>query len=227
MGYDGHVASKRNYDDGCAMAQALNLVGERWALLVVRELVLGPKRFTDLRKDMPGISSNVLSQRLDELEQAGVVQRRRLAPPANAWVYELTDWGHDLEPIIGHLGRWGARSPHLARGASLSVNSFVLSLRNMFDPAAADGVDVSIQLRLGDHHFHAEVADNAIEVSPGDATAPAATLESDPNILAAVFYDSLDLAEAVKAGDVSIEGDDQAVARFLTLFHLPEPAPLG
>src|SRR6185437_13211742 len=113
------MTTRRSYGDPCGVARALNLVGERWALLVIRELLLGPKRFTDLRTGLPGVSPNVLSQRLDELERVAVVRRRKLAPPAGSWVYELTDWGHDLEPIILDLGRWGARSPFLDRDAEL------------------------------------------------------------------------------------------------------------
>src|SRR5688572_21078405 len=99
----------RSYEDGCAAAHALDIVGERWALLVVRELLLGPKRFTDLRTGLPGISPNVLASRLGELERTAVVRRRRLMPPAGSWVYELTPWGRELEPIILGLGHWGAR----------------------------------------------------------------------------------------------------------------------
>src|SRR6266516_1629899 len=99
------TVTKRSYDDGCAAAHALDLVGERWALLIVRELVLGPKRFTDLRAGLPSISPNVLTQRLSELEQAAIVRRRKLAPPAGAWVYELTKWGLELEPVVIALGR--------------------------------------------------------------------------------------------------------------------------
>src|SRR5918997_5673996 len=105
------MATMRTYCDGCAAAHALDLVGERWALLVVRELLLGPKRFTDLRAGLPSASPNVLAQRLRELEEAGVVRRRKLPPPAASRVYELTDWGMELEPVIIGLGRWGARSP--------------------------------------------------------------------------------------------------------------------
>src|SRR5437867_13400571 len=101
-------ASKRSYDDGCAAAHALDLIGDRWALLVVRELVLGPKRFTDLRAGLPRISPNVLTQRLEELERTAIVRRRKLAPPAAAWVYELTEWGTQLEPVIAALGRWAS-----------------------------------------------------------------------------------------------------------------------
>src|ERR1700716_1634068 len=101
----------RNYEDGCAAAHGLALIGERWALLVVRELLLGPKRFTDLRAGLAGISPNVLTQRLEEMERAAIVQRRKLAPPGAAWVYELTEWGQQLEPVVKALGRWASRSP--------------------------------------------------------------------------------------------------------------------
>src|ERR687895_1683904 len=131
---------RRTYDDGCAAAHALDLIGERWALLVVRELVLGPKRFTDLRAGMPHASPNVLAQRLRELEGAGVVRRRKLPPPAASRVYELTEWGMELEPVILGLGRWGARSPSKPSDAAIGVDSLILSFRTMFDPQAAEGL---------------------------------------------------------------------------------------
>src|SRR5918997_6974707 len=137
----------RTYGDMCGIARALDVIGERWALLVVRELVLGPKRFTDLRVGLPNASPNVLSQRLRELEAAGVVRRRRLPPPAASKVYELTDWGKELEPVIIRLGRWGARSPSKPRDAVLGVDSLILSFRTMFDPLAADGLEATYELR--------------------------------------------------------------------------------
>jgi DNA-binding HxlR family transcriptional regulator/putative sterol carrier protein len=219
------MTTKRSYDDGCAGAHALDLVGERWALLIVRELLLGPKRFTDLRTGLPGISPNVLSQRLEELERVAVVRRRKLAPPAGAWVYELTDWGKELGPIIIELGRWGARSPWLPRDNPLSVDSLILSLRTMFDPNAAAGFIASYELRFGEDRFHAEVAGDRFNIARGSAGQPDAIIEADPNTLAALAYDSRDLAEAVRSGDLHIEGDKSAVERFLTLFSLPEPAP--
>ncbi len=121
------MARVRTYDDGCAAAHALDLVGERWALLVVRELLLGPKRFTDLRSGLPNASPNVLAQRLRGLEAAGVVRRRKLPPPAASRVYELTEWGKDLEPVIISLGKWGVRSPSKPRDTELGVDSLVLS----------------------------------------------------------------------------------------------------
>src|SRR5664280_3782578 len=163
------MAIMRSYHDACGMAHALDLVGERWALLVVRELVLGPKRYTDLRADLPGISTTVLAHRLDELEQTGVVRRRRLAPPAGSTVYELTDWGQELEPVIRQLGRWGARSPTRRREAHLSAAGLVLWLRTNYQPDGSDGFAATIELRLGEDRFTATVRDGQLAVVRGGA----------------------------------------------------------
>lgn len=217
------MTGKRSYDDRCAGAHALNLIGERWALLIVRELLLGPKRFTDLRAGLPGISPNVLTQRLEELEQAAVLRRHRLPVPAAAWVYELTPWGHELEHIIIQLGRWGARSPALPRGAPLSVDSLILSFRAMFDPSAATGLEASYELRFGRDRFHAEIRDGRLDLARGGAERPDAIIESDAETLAAVVYDGHKLSEALRTGNLKIEGDRSAARRLLTLFSLPEP----
>src|SRR5450432_1419659 len=129
------MAGKRSYSDPCGIARALDLVGERWALLVVRELLFGPKRFTDLRAGIPDVSADVLGRRLRELEQTGVVQRRKLAPPAGSWVYELTDWGYELEAVVVALGRWGSRSPAHRVDGELGVDSLALAFRADFEPA--------------------------------------------------------------------------------------------
>ena len=218
------MATARTYDDGCAAAHALDLVGERWTLLVVRELLLGPKRFTDLRAGLPGLSPNVLAQRLRKLEQAGVVRRRKLPPPAASRIYELTDWGEELEPVVISLGRWGARSPLRPRDAALGVDSLVLSLRTMFDPRAAKGIKASYELRLGEDVFRAEVADDRFEIARGNAEGPDATIEADPATLAALIYGGRELPEALRSGEVEIGGDEEAAGRLLTLFPLPEPA---
>src|SRR3712207_6281242 len=128
------MATARTYGDGCQIAHGLDLVGERWALLVVRELLLGPKRFTDLKKGLPNASPNVLSQRLRELEQAGVVRRDKLPPPAGSRVYALTDWGRGLEDIVMALGHWAARSPSPPRDVPIGADSTVLALQARFDP---------------------------------------------------------------------------------------------
>src|SRR3712207_5989518 len=141
---------RRRYEDACAAAHALDLVGERWALLVMRELMLGPKRFSDLRASLPGISANVLTQRLEGLEATGVLVRRRLPPPAATQVYELTDWGYESEPIFQALGRWAARSPAHDPTLPFSTVSLMLSLRTMLDATRAEGIDARIGFRIGD-----------------------------------------------------------------------------
>lgn len=220
------MAGKRSYDDGCAAAHALDLIGERWALLVVRELALGPKRFTDLRVGLPGISPNVLAQRLQDLEAASILIRHRLPPPASVWVYELTDWGLELEPVIRDIGRWAARSPHLPHGHPMSVNSVILSLRTMFDPQAAGDFEAKIDLRLEGQTFRAEISEGRLDLPGASPGPPDSVLAGDPNALAAVIYGGQKLTDAVRAGDLRVDGDLSVVKRFLTLFPLPEPAPV-
>ncbi|PXY19403.1 winged helix-turn-helix transcriptional regulator [Prauserella muralis] len=219
------MATDRSYHDMCGMAHALDLVGERWALLVVRELALGPKRYTDLRSDLPGISTNVLSHRLTELERAGVLRRRTLPPPAASAVYELTPWGQELEPIMCALGRWGARSPARPADGSFSLNALVLSLRTTFSPEAARDVAVTVELRLGQRPVRAEIAGAALNVELGEADGPDVVVEADePAAVAAVLYGGVPLGDAVRAGTVRVEGAHDAAARFLRAFVLPEPA---
>lgn len=219
------MTGKRNYDDGCGTAHALELVGERWALLVIRELMLGPKRFTDLRHDLPGISPNVLSQRLSELEASSIVTRRRLPPPAAVAVYELSEWGRELEPLIRDFGRWAARSPTMPEGRPMSVNSLILSLRTMFNPQSAKGFRGRIALILGEHAFTARVGQERIVVTAGREGGCDVALRGSPDALAGVIYGERTLDEAVKAGDVTVEGDRRMAARFVRLFPLPERAP--
>src|SRR5215212_3735602 len=154
----GLTASRRSYEDACGAAHALDLVGERWALLVMRELMLGPKRFTDLRADLPGISANVLTQRLEGLEAAGVLVRRKLPPPASVQVYELTPWGYESEPVLQALGRWAVRSPRHDPSLPLSAVSLMLSFRTMLDPARAQGLEARIGFHIGAESFLAHLA---------------------------------------------------------------------
>jgi DNA-binding HxlR family transcriptional regulator len=221
------MATTRTYDDGCAAAHALDLVGERWALLVVRELLLGPKRFTDLKSGLPHASPNVLAQRLRDLEAAGVVRRGKLPPPAASRIYELTAWGRDLEPVIIALGRWGVRSPTKPPDAELGVDSLILSFRTMFDPDRAEGLDALYEFRLGEDRFRAEVAEGRLEIARGTAEQPDATVEAEAGTLAALVYDELELDDTLSSGDLGIEGDRALVERFLALFPLPEPAAVG
>jgi DNA-binding HxlR family transcriptional regulator len=219
------MTTMRTYGDGCPIARALDLVGERWALLVVRELLLGPKRYTDLRRGLPNASPNVLSQRLGELERAGVLGRRKLPPPAGSRVYELTDWGRELEEIVVALGRWGARSPTPPDDAPIvSADSIILALRARFDPGAAHGLRASYELRLGEDRFAIEVADDEITAARGDAHRADATIDTDPDTLNAVLWRGRSLADAQRSGTMTIEGDEAAVERFVALFPIPEPA---
>ncbi len=225
------MSGKRWYSDSCGLAQALNVVGERWALLVVRELLLGPRRFADLRADLPGISSNVLAQRLGELEERGVVCRRRLAPPASAWVYDLTEWGAELEQVVKVLGRWGARSPLFDPHQHLSRTSVVMSMRTMFRPDAAAGLHLAMGIRMGEQHHVARVDDGRLEVGVVPALPPLADLDAvvtlSPSTLAGILYAATDLEEAVESGTLVIEGDRGALERYAACFWLPEPASAG
>jgi DNA-binding HxlR family transcriptional regulator len=221
------MSTKRSYGEACRFAYALDLVGERWALLVIRELLLGPKRFTDLRAGLPHASSNILSGRLRELEQAGVVHRRKLPPPAASQVYELTEWGKELEPIVTQLGAWGARSPVPPESMEIGPDSIVLALRSLFDPKAASGLTASYELRLDEERFHVDVAGGELGLGRGPAANPAATIETDPGTLAALLTGQLPLEEALGSRAAAIDGTKKDVRRFLALFPMPEPCPAG
>jgi DNA-binding HxlR family transcriptional regulator len=218
------MTTMRTYGDGCGIAHALDLVGERWALLVVRELLLGPKRFTDLRAGLPNASPNVLSQRLRELEQATIVRRRKLPPPAANWVYELTDWGRELEPIAISLGSWALRSPSFPPDAPVGDDSVVLALQTFFDPAAAKDLSARYELRLGDSTYRVRIADRTIEAIRGLDDSPDAIIETDAGTLSAVIWNGRELSDALRAGDLRIEGDRRAVTRLVGLFPRPQAA---
>jgi DNA-binding HxlR family transcriptional regulator len=211
----------RTYGDACGIARALDVVGERWALLVVRELLLGPKRFTDLRAGLPNLSPDVLSQRLRELEASGVLARRQLAPPAGSRVYELTDRGRELEPVVLGLGRWGATAPLPPGGIDIGVDAAILGLKTLFAPELADGIDARVELRLGDQVFRAGVANRGFEVARGSPDSPDAVLDTSPASLAALLWQGRGLAEATRAGEAEVSGDRRLLERFLRLFPLP------
>ncbi|HSR93742.1 MAG TPA: winged helix-turn-helix transcriptional regulator [Solirubrobacterales bacterium] len=222
------MATKRSYGEACRFAYALDLVGERWALLVVRELLLGPKRFTDLRVGLPHASPNILSERLRELEQAAVLHRRKLPPPAASQVYELTEWGRELEPIVTQLGAWGARSPVPPEHREIGPDSIVLALRSLFDPEAAGELEATYELRLGEERFHVDVAAGELGLGRGaPVEEPAAVIDTDPGTLATLLTGQLPLTAAVESSAAHIEGSKREARRFLTLFPMPEPCPAG
>lgn len=216
------MAGKRSYDDGCAAAHALDLIGERWALLVVRELMFGPKRFSDLKADLRTITPNVLTQRLEDLEAAGIVVRRRLPPPAASWVYELTSWGLSLEPVLRELGRWAAQSPGLPQGRPISAASLFLSMRTMFDPATAGGAGLHLSITLGETPFDVRVRNGTLDIEPSRSQAQGdAAIVISPRTLDALLYEGADLDRAIAEGELSVTGDREMFEKFLTFFPLP------
>jgi DNA-binding HxlR family transcriptional regulator len=220
------TTKKRTYNDLCGLSHALELVGERWAVLVLRELSYGPKRFTDIRSGLPSASPNVLSQRLRELEAHGIVRRRTLAPPAASKVYELTDWGREIEPTLRSLGRWAARSPHFPDTGHFSPSSLAMNLETMFLADKAAGVDLTFALRLGNESFTLRIAGGRLELERGEADEPDAAIDTDPMTLISILYYDEDLSAAENAGTIRIEGDRSAVTRLPELFELPDPVEL-
>jgi DNA-binding HxlR family transcriptional regulator len=207
------VLSERSYKQYCGVARALDLIGERWALLVVRELVLGPKRFTDLRQGLPGIATNVLSLRLRQLERDGVVTRRRLPPPAPAQVYELTEHGRELVPIMLALGRWGAstmgqRLPDQA----IRAEWLAVALKAFFDSEAAAGLNATIGLDLDGARFTLRLDDGRLDVTPGGNGPVDLLIAADSELLIQFL---LGVPVSLRA-----EGDHELLERLPALFPL-------
>jgi DNA-binding HxlR family transcriptional regulator len=218
------VEKTRTYGEACATAHALDLIGERWALLVVRELLFGPRRFTDLRAGLPNAGPNRLSHRLRELDQLGLVRRRKLAPPSGSWVYELTDWGRELEPVLIALGRWGRRSPFRDLDAHIGSAALMLALRDDFDPAAGDDLNATYAIRFGEDHFVVRVADGRLDIERGDLHRPDAAIDTDTTTFVTLITKRQDLSEAVRTGHITLTGDPDAFERLLDALPRPVPA---
>jgi len=216
------MATNRRYGDGCAIATALDHVGERWALLIVRELLLGPKRFTDLQDGLPRAGAKVLAQRLRELETAGVVQRRTLPPPASSHVYELTEWGAQLDGIVVALGRWGAQVAEQSEDP-VGADSAMIRLRSLFQPRPEQQWSATYEIRLGRYRFAARVADgHLVELRRGEpGTPPDTVIDGDPDTLSRVLGADRALAKDVKDGHLTITGDKQAGKRLVEATRLP------
>lgn len=215
------MAGKRSYGDPCGIARALDVVGERWALLVVRELVLGPKRFTDLRSHLPGIATDVLSQRLRQLQGAGVLRPTALPAPASGQAYELTARGRDLEPVLHALGRWGSQEGFQAATHEMTVDAFAVALKTVFDPARARGLDAAVVLDLAGDRVVADVHDGVLDVRRGQAEQPAARLESSVPALREVLWRGRPLVEAEADGTVVVHGLRSVARRFVKMFPPP------
>lgn len=217
------MAGKRSYGDPCGIARALDVVGERWALLVVRELVLGPQRFTDLKDHLPGIATDVLTQRLRQLEAAGVLRPVALPPPASGRAYELTDRGRELEPVLHALGRWGSQEGLGAARHEMTVDAFGVALATVFDPEHARGLDAEVALVVEGDALVAHVHDGVLRLRRGRAEQPHARIEGSVAALREVLWRGRPLTEAEADGSVSVGGLRSVVRRFVRLFPAPVP----
>lgn len=213
---------KRWYDDACGAALGMEFVGERWALLIMRELLLGPRRFGELRSGLPGLSANVLTQRLASLERSGIVRRYRLPSPANVQVYELTAWGRESEPVILALARWALRSPAHDPSLPFSPVSLLLSLRMLLVPERAGDWQAAVGIRTGEETFEARLEEGELKVARGPVDGTEAVLSGTSSAFLPVIYGGMPLAAAETAGMLRVEGNRAVAERFVTLFALPD-----
>ena len=209
------MKEKRRYEDACGLAHAMELLGERWAMLVLRELAYGPRRFSELKSDLQGISANVLTQRLTELEARGLVRKTRLPPPASVQVYEATDWGLEAVPLIAHLGRWAARSPWHDPTLQMSHVSVIMSLQTLISPDLAKGLDARVGFRFGDTSYVTAVSEGQLGVLRSPIEDCDVVFSGTPSAVAAVIHGGAPF-ELIK-----VEGDMALAERFVKLFPLP------
>ena len=208
--------TKRTYEDACGLAHALDLIGERWAMLVLRELAYGPRRFSSLKRDLRGISANVLTQRLTELESRGLVRRTKLPPPASVKVYEATEWGLEAIPMIARLGRWAARSPMHDPTLQMSHVSVIMSLQTLIVPGRTQGFDARVGFRFGEVDYVTTVRDGALQVERTQPVDTAVTFIGDPTAVAGVIHGGAPLES------IEVLGDPDLARQFIGLFQLPE-----
>ncbi|MFA1551326.1 winged helix-turn-helix transcriptional regulator [Actinomadura chokoriensis] len=214
---------QRTYNQYCATARTLDLVGERWTLLLVRELLTGPKRFGDLQASLRGLGTGLLASRLKHLEREGLARKTTLPPPARTPVYALTEAGEELGPAVLELARWGLK---WAMGERRPAETFhpgwtVLGLRACFDTEAAAGLRAVYEFRVGDEVFHARVDDGTIEALHGPAQHPDATITISEDAFVALTGQGGTFAEAIESGAASASGDMEALRRLKGLFRLP------
>lgn len=211
--------SKRSYNQYCAIARGLDVIGDRWTLLLVRELMLGPKRYGDLLAGSPGMGTNLLADRLREMESAGLVERVVLPPPAGSTVYQLTEAGSALEPVMMALGRWGRRFMGPIRPDEyLSPGAFFIALRARFEPENAAGLREAYEFRIDGRVFEVRVEDGVCVTSEGRANAPVATITLDVETFTEIFFGRLTAEEALGSERVQVTGDKAALARFQKAF---------
>jgi len=216
---------KRRYDDACAATHAMDILGERWALPVMRELMLGPRRFGELKGSINGISANVLTQRLESLEAAGVVKRTKLPPPASVQVYELTPWGYEAGPIFQVMGRWAVKSPQHDPSRPFSAVSLMLSFRTMMNMEEARQVSGRFAFRIGNDSFRLDIEEGKVALGRGEADGADVVFTGSTASLAAAAYGRQPLDSLTEV--LKVEGDGKLGERFLALFPLPSKADAG
>lgn len=217
----GGSTTKRRFADACGLAHGLELVGERWAMLIMRELLLGPRRFSDLRAALPGLSANVLTQRLGELEARHIVARVRLPPPARVRLYGLTPWGHEAEPMILAMAKWAYSSPGHDRMLPLSGVAMLLSLKINLDAAKAGDMALTLGFVMDGTPYRARLADGRFAVDAGEEPTPDLAYRCTARGLAARIYGKVPPADLATAGVLAFTGDPALEARFAALFALP------
>jgi len=218
---------KRWYDDACGTAFALELIGERWAILIMRELMFGPRRFGELRRDLPGVSANILTQRLGQLEQNRILRKRKLPSPASVQVYELTEWGAEAEELVQMLGRWATRHPGHDPTLPLSAASIMMSFRTMFAPERAGDMDARIGFQLGSDGFVVHIHDGTLDTVRTEPVDVDLLFEGTPPGLAAAVYGDGKFGNLEQAGILTVTGDQHLAEKFATLFPLPEKISTG
>ncbi|MBX9934395.1 MAG: winged helix-turn-helix transcriptional regulator [Methylobacterium sp.] len=212
---------ERRYDDACGTALALEFIGERWSLLIMRELVFGPRRFGEIRANLPGISANVLTQRLESLEEVGIVLRYRLPSPANVQVYDLTDWGREAAPLMRDLGRWAARSPRHDPRLFMSAASAMMSLQALVDRTRSAALSVSVAFHFPGEDFVVTVTGGEILVKRGVIEAPDLVFTGDTMAMRRTIYGKAPLVRDGAGGTLVLAGDADLARTFLDLFALP------
>jgi DNA-binding HxlR family transcriptional regulator len=218
----------RWYGDACAAAFAMELIGERWSMLIARELMLGGLRFSDLRAVLPGISAKVLTERLGALEGAGILRRCRDGTGVNVQIYELTEWGRGLEDVMQALGRWAVRSPRHNPTLPLTPVALMLSLRTMLDVQAAKGLELSVLFNVGDRVFSGQLSQGELNISRGRSESAAFDLifhAEAPLDYLRVFYGDAPVGAA--ATGLKVDGDVELARRFAGCFALPTKMPVG
>ncbi|MCC6458718.1 MAG: transcriptional regulator [Caldilineaceae bacterium] len=213
----------RSYNQYCGLAYALDIIGERWTILIVRELMAGPRRFKDLMEGLPDISTNLLSDRLKNLEQEGILVRRVLPPPAGSAVYELTALGNSLEKSLLELGRWGAQFvPPMCEGVNvLHLGSYALTHKTFFRPERAQGVNETYELHIDNEILHVQIQEGEIHVQQGEAHKAELILHTEMPIYLRLLSGQIQPDEAIAEGLIGLEGDPSALRRFLDMCGLP------